>query len=36
MTVDSSSSTTGSGEVFASGGARTIANSIQFPTEPTI
>jgi hypothetical protein len=31
MTEDSSSSTTGSGEVFASGGARTIANSIQFP-----
>jgi hypothetical protein len=31
MTEDSSSSTTGSGEVFASGGAHTIANSIQFP-----
>jgi len=32
LSIDSSSATTGSGQLFASGGARTIANSIQFPS----
>lgn len=32
LTVDSTTSTTGSGQVFATGGARTIANAIQYPT----
>ena len=32
LTIDSTTTTTGSGTVFASGGARTIANPIQYPT----
>ena len=32
LTVDSTTTTTGSGMLFAAGGAHTIANSIQFPT----
>lgn len=32
MTIDSTTSTTGSGQVFAAGGARTIANTIEYPS----
>jgi autotransporter-associated beta strand protein len=32
LTIDSTTSTTGNGEVFAVGGARTIGNSIQYPS----
>ena len=32
LTIDSTSGTTGNGMLFASGGPRTIANSIQYPT----
>jgi len=32
LMIDSTSATTGSGEIFASGGARTLGNSIQYPT----
>ncbi|HEV2694643.1 MAG TPA: hypothetical protein VG347_17240 [Verrucomicrobiae bacterium] len=32
LTIDSTTASTGSGEILASGGARTLGNSIQFPT----
>lgn len=32
LTVDSTSSTTGSGQIFAFGGARNLGNTIEFPT----